>query len=158
MAFSSVSDSSFVVVIVQLLSRVQLFATPWTAARQVVIVQLLSRVQLFATPWTAARQVSLPFTPRVCSNSCPLSWWSYLIISSSVSPFSSCPQFSPASGSFPKSQLFESGGQSMGTSASVLPVSIQGWFPVGLTGLISLLSKGLSRVFSNTTITMMGRT
>ena len=63
-------------------------------------------------------------------------------ISSSVAPFSSCPQFSPASGPFPKSQLFASGGQSKGTSASVLPMSIQGWFPLGLTGLISLLSKG----------------
>ena len=74
--------------------------------------------------------------------------------SSSVAPFSSCPQSFPASGSFPINQLFTSGGQSIGASAlaSVLPMNIQGWFPVGLTGLISLLSKGLSRVFSSTTI------
>ena len=75
-------------------------------------------------------------------------------ISSSVIPFSSCPLSLSASGSFPMSQLFKSGGQSIGASASasVLPVNIQGWFPLGLTGLISLLSKGLSRVFSNTTV------
>ena len=75
------------------------------------------------------------------------------IFSSSVVPFSSCPQAFPASGSFPMSWLFISGGQSIGASASVsvLPMNIQGWFPLGLTGLISLLSKGLSRVFSNTT-------
>ena len=85
--------------------------------------------------------------PRVCSNSCPLSWWCHPIISSSAIPFSSCPQSFPASGSFPLSWLFASGGRRIGasTSASVLPMNIQGWFPLGLTGLISLLSKGLSR-------------
>ena len=88
----------------------------------------------------------------VCSNSCPLSWWCHPTISSSIAPFSSCPQSFPASGSFPMSQLFTSGGQSIGASAStsVLPMSIQGWFPLGLTGLISWQSKELSRVFSNT--------
>ena len=89
----------------------------------------------------------------VCSNSCPLSWWCHQTISSSVVPFSSCPQSFPASGSFPVSQLFALGGQSIGVSAlvSVLPMNIQGWFPLGWTGLISLQSKGLSSVFSNTT-------
>ena len=78
----------------------------------------------------------------------------YLTISSSVVPFSSCPQSFPASGSFPMSQHFETGGQSIraSASASVLPMNVQGWFPLGLTGLSPLLSKGLSRVFSSTTI------
>ena len=83
-------------------------------------------------------------SPGVCLNSCPLNQWCHLTISSSVSPLSSCPQSFPASGSFPTSWLFLSGGQSIGISASVLPMNIQGWFPLGLTGLISLLSKGLS--------------
>ena len=96
----------------------------------------------------------LPFpslSPWGCSNSCQ---WSYLTISSSVVPFSSCPQSFPASGSFPMSQLFASGGQNIGdsASASVLPVNIQDLFPLGLTGLISMLSKGLSRVMSSITI------
>ena len=92
--------------------------------------------------------------PRACSNSCPLSRWCHPTISSSVVPFSSCPQSFPASGSFLMSQLFTAGGQSIGTSAStsVLPMNIQGWFPLGLTGLISLKAKGLSRVFSNTDV------
>ena len=91
-------------------------------------------------------------TPRVCSNSCPLTQWCHPTISSSVTPFSSCPQSSPASGSFPVCQFFTSGGQNIGASAPVLPMNIQGWFPLGLTGLISLQSKGLSRVFSRTTV------
>ena len=93
-------------------------------------------------------------TRRVYSNSCPLSQWCHPTISSSVIPFSSCPQSFPASGSFPMNQLFTSDGQSIGasSSASVLPMNIQGWFPLGLTDLISLQSKGLSRVFSNTTV------
>ena len=93
-------------------------------------------------------------TPRVYSNSCPLSQWCHPIISSSVIPFSSRLQSFPASGSFPMSQFFASGGQSIGVSvsASVLPMNIQDWFPLGLTGLISLQSKRLSRVFSNTTV------
>ena len=89
-----------------------------------------------------------------CSNSSPLSRWCHPTILSSVFPFSSCLQSFPASGSFPVSWLFTSGGQSTGASASasVLPMPIQGWFPLGLTDLISLLSKGLSRVFSSTTV------
>ena len=88
------------------------------------------------------------------SNSCPSSRWCHPTISSSVVPFSSCLQSFPASGSFQMSQFFPSGGQSIGVSASasVLPMNIQDWFPLGLTGWISLLSKGLSRVFSNSTV------
>ena len=95
-----------------------------------------------------------PLSPRVCSNSCPLSQWFHPTISSSVTPFSSCPQSFPASGSFPMSRLFISGSQSIGSSASVsvLPMSLQGWFSLKLTGLIFLLSRGVSRVFSSTTI------
>ena len=91
-------------------------------------------------------------TPGACSNSCPLSQWCHPTISSSVIPFSSCLQSFPASGSLLMSQFFTSGGQSVGVSASTsaLPMNIQDWFPLGWTGLISLLSKGLSRVFSNT--------
>ena len=93
-------------------------------------------------------------TPRVYSNSCPLSWWCHPTISSSVILFSSCLQSFPASGSFQMSQLFATGGQSIGVSAStsVLPMYIQDWFPLGWIGFISLQSKGLSRVFSNTTL------
>ena len=93
-------------------------------------------------------------TPRIYPNSCPLSWWCHPTISSSVIPFSSCPQSFPALGSFPMSQFFASGGQIIGASvsASVLPMNIQDWFPLGFTGLISLLSKGLSRVLSNPTV------
>ena len=93
-------------------------------------------------------------TPRAYSNSCPSSQWCHPPISSSVVPFCSCLQSCPASGSFPISQFFTSGGQSIGVSASasVLPMNIQGWFPLGWTGWISLQSKGLSRVFSNTTV------
>ena len=93
-------------------------------------------------------------TPRACSDSCPSSWWCHPIISSSGVPFSSCLQSFPASGSFQMRQFFTSGGQSIGVSAStsVLPMNFQGWFPLGLTDLISLKSKGLSRVFSNTIV------
>ena len=92
-------------------------------------------------------------TPGVYPNSCPLSRWCYPTISSSVIPFSSCPQYFPTSGSFPMSQLLESGGQSIGVSAStsVLPMNTQGWSPLEWTGWISLQSKELSRVFSDTT-------
>ena len=91
---------------------------------------------------------------RACSNSCPSSQWCCPTISSSTAPFSFCLQSSPASRSFPVSWLFTSRGQSTGisASASVLPMNIQSWFPLGLTGLIFLQSKGLSRVFSSTTI------
>ena len=93
-------------------------------------------------------------TPRVYPNPCPSSQWCHPTISSSVVPFSFCLQSFPASGSFPVSQFFTSGGQKIGVSASasVLPMNIQGWFPLGLNGLISLQSKGLSRIFSNTTV------
>ena len=118
----------------------------------VAVIQYLSHVQLFETPWTAACQASLPFTPRVCSNSCPLSWLCHPTISSSVIPCCSCLQSFPASESFPMSWFFASGDQNIGASASVLPMNIQDLFPLGLTGLLSLLSNELSRVFSNTTI------
>ena len=93
-------------------------------------------------------------SPGVCSNSCPMNWWCHSAIESSVISFSFCPQSFPASGSFPMTWLFTSGGQSIGTSAStsVLPVNSQGWFPLELTDLISLLSMGFSRVFSSTII------
>ena len=93
-------------------------------------------------------------TAGVHSDSCPSSQWCYPAISSSVIPFSSCPQSLPASGSFPMSQLFAGGGQSIGASAlaSVLPMNTQDWSPLRWTGWISLQSKGLSRVFSNTTV------
>ena len=93
-------------------------------------------------------------TPGVHSDSCPSSQWCHPAISSSVIPFSSCPQSFPASGSFQMSQLFTSGGQSIGVSASilVLPMNTQDWSPWGWTGLISLQSKGLSRISSNTTV------
>ena len=93
-------------------------------------------------------------TPGGYSNSSPLSWWCHLAISSSVVPFSSCPQSLPASGSFPMSQFFTWGGQSIGVSASAsaLPMNTQDWSPLGWTGWISLQSKGLSKVFSNNTV------
>ena len=94
-------------------------------------------------------------TPGVCSNSCPSSWWCHPTISSFVVPFSSCLQSFPASESLPMSHFFTSGSQSIGVSvsASVLPMNIQDWFPLGWTGWISSLqSKGLSRVFFNTTV------
>ena len=92
--------------------------------------------------------------PEACSNSSPLSLWCHPTISSSVISFSSCLQSSLASGSFPISKFFTSGGQTIrvSASASILPMNIQDWFLLGLTGLISLQSKGLSRVFSNTTV------
>ena len=91
-------------------------------------------------------------TLEVYSNSCPLNWWCHPTISSSVIPFSSCLKFFPASRSFPVSQFFVSGAQTIGASATVFPMSIQDWFPLGWTGWISLQSKGFSRVFSNTTV------
>ena len=118
-------------------------------------VQSLSRVRLFAPHESQHARPTCPLpTPRVYSNSCPLSRWCHPTISSSVVPFSSCPQSSPASGSFQMSQLFGSGGQSIGVSASasVLPKNTQDWSPLRWTGWISLQSKWLSRVFSNTTV------
>ena len=119
-----------------------------------VVAQSLGHVWLFATPWTAARQLPCPSpSPGVYSNSCPLGWWCYPTFSSFVVPFSCLHSF-PASESFLVSQLFTSGGQSIGVSAlaSVLPMNIQDWFPLGWTGLISLQFKGFSWVFSNTTV------
>ena len=118
-------------------------------------VQSFSHVQLFVTPWTAAHQASCPSpTLGACSNSCPWSRWCHPIISSSIFPLSSSLQSFPASGSFPVSQFFTSGGQRIGVSASasVLPMNIQDWLPLGWPGWISFQSKGLSRVFSNTTV------
>ena len=105
----------------------------------------MSPIQLFASPWTAAF-LGFPVFHcfRVFSNTCPLSQWCHPTISYSVAHFSSCPCSFPALGAFPVSQLFASGGQSIGTSASVLPMTILGWFRLGLTGLISLQSKELS--------------
>ena len=106
---------------------------------------LFSRQVVFSSMWPRelqhARLPCLSLSPKVCSNSCPLNWWCHPTISSSVAPFSSCPQSFPASGSFPMSQLFASGGQSIGASASasVLPMNIQGWFPLGLAGGLNLL-------------------
>ena len=113
-----------------------------------------SAVSNSATPWLQHTRPPCPSpTPRVYSNSCPLSQWCHPTISSSDVPFSSHPQSFLASGSL-MSQFFTSGGQSIGVSAlaSVLPMNIQDWFLLGWTGWISLLSKGLSRVFSNTTV------
>ena len=120
-----------------------------------LVVQSLSHVWLFATHRLQHARPPCPSPPPgVYSNSCPLSWWCHPTISSSVVPFSSCLQSFPASESFQISQFFESGGQSIGlsASASILPMNIQGWFLLGWTGLISLQSKGLSRVVSNTTV------
>ena len=122
---------------------------------QFTSVQSLSRVRLFATPWIAAHPPLCPSpTPGVHPDSHPSSQWYHPAISSSGVPFSSCPQSLPASESFPMSQLFASGGQSTGVSASEsdLPMNIQEGFPSGWTGWISLQFKGLSTVFSNTTI------
>ena len=101
-----------------------------------------------------ARPPCPSITTGVYSNSCPLSQWCHPTSSSSIVPFSSCPRSFPVSGSFPVTQFFTSGGQNIGVSAStsVLPMNIQDWFPLGWTDWISLQSKGLSRVFSNTTV------
>jgi len=118
-------------------------------------IQSLSHVWLFGTHGLQHIRPPCPSpTHRVYSNSRPLSRWCHPTISSSVIPFSSCPQSLPASGSFQMSHLFASGGQSIGVSAStsVLPMNIQDWSPLGWIGWISLQSKGLSRVFSNTTV------
>ena len=135
--------------------RIPYHCTTWEAhGMPTQSVQSLIRVDSAAT-WTVACQSSLPSpTRRACSNSCPSSRWCYLNISSSVVAFCSCLQSFPASGSFPKSQFFPSGGQCIGVSswASVLPMNTQDWPPLGWTCWISLLSKRLSRVFSNTTV------
>ena len=165
---------------VKLLSRVQLLVTPWTAAHhqappayfsyinslnligfsptakvQFCSVQSLSYVQVFATPWITACQASLSITNTwSILKLMPWSWWCHPTISSSVAPFSSRLQSFPASGSFQMNQLFAPGGQSIGVpaSTSVLPMNTQDWSPLGWTDWISLQSKGLSKVFSNTTV------
>ena len=145
----SSEDSNLSVI---LRSRCAVAMIPWGS------VESLSRVWLFATPWTAARQASLVIGPspmrRVYPVSRPLSQWCHPTISSSVIPFSSRPQSFPVSGSFKMTQLFTSGGQSIAVSAStsVLPVNTHDWSPLGWTGWISLQYKGLSRVFSTTTV------
>ena len=122
---------------------------------QVLSVKSLSHVQLFATPWTAACQASLSITNSwSLLKLMSISWWCHPTLLNPLCPLLLLLQSSPASGSFPVSQFFASVGQSIEASVSalVLPVNIQDWFPLGLTGLISLQSKGLSRVFSSTTI------
>ena len=170
---------------VKSLSRVQLLATPWTAAYQAPPSMGFSRQEYWSgVPLSSptktlelllkgiccclvtvmsnslwhdelqhTRLLCPPPSPGAYSNSCPLSPWCHPTILSSVTPFSSCPQSFPSSGSFPMNQFFASRGQSIvsSASASLLPMDIQGWFPLGWTGLISLQSKGLSRVFSSTT-------
>ena len=122
----------------------------------IVFVQSLSCVRVFVIPMDCSMPGFSPSSPlRVCSNSCPLSRWCHQrVISSSVTPFSSCSQSFPSSGSFQMNQLFAWGGQSTGVSAlaSFFPKKSQGWSTLGWTGWISLQSKGLSRVFSNTTV------
>ena len=111
--------------------------------------------RLFVNTWTAYSRIPCPSSsPGVYSNLYPLNQWCHATISCSVFPFSSCPQSFQSSGSFPRSQCYTSGGQSIWAPAlaSVLPMYIQGWFPLGLTCLISLLSKRLSRVFFSTTV------
>ena len=136
-------------------SKKDFFKLVWNSGlwRHVAVVHSLSHVWLFATPWTATCHTSFSFT---------ISWSLFILMSlESVMPsnylihcwpFSSCLQSFPASGSFPMSWLFASGSQSIGAIASVRPMNIQGWVPLWLTGLISLLSKGLSRIFSSTTV------
>ena len=119
------------------------------------LVQLLNRVWLFVTPCLQHARLPCPSpTPWACLNSCPSSQWCHPTISSSVVPFSFLLQSFPVSEAFPMSQFFAWGGQSIGVSASasVFPMNIQDWFPLGLSGLICLQFKGLSRVFSNTTV------
>ena len=125
----------------------------WVSLPHAVVFQLLSHVQPFGTPWTAARQAPLSFSIS----------WSLLKFMSIESvmlsnhlilccPFSFCLQSFPASGSFPMSWFLASCGQSIRASVTVLPMTSQGWFPIGFTGLISWLSKGFPRVFSSTTV------
>ena len=123
-----------------------------------LVIFTISGLEVSSSLWPRGLQhIRLPcpsLSPRVCSNSCLLSQWCYLIILSYATLFSFCLQSFPASGSFSVSWLFTLGGQNISSSpsASVLPMNTQGWFPLGLTGLISLQFKGLSRVFSSTTI------
>ena len=128
----------------------------WKSRGSLLFISLFNRsVVSDSLPPHKLQHARLPcrlLSPWVCTNSCPLSQWCHPTISSSVTPFSSCPQTCPASGSFPKCQLFTPGGQSTEASASVLPMNIQDWFSLGSIGLISLLSSRLLRIFSSTTI------
>ena len=129
----------------------------WVLYHYIAVSQFSRSVVSDSLPPHESQHARPPYpspTPGVYSNSGPSSWWFHPAISSSVVPFSSCPQSLPASGSFPMSQLFTWGGQSIGVlaSASVLPMNTQDWSPLGWTGWISWQSKGLSRVFSNTTV------
>ena len=129
--------------------------TPQQRELYSIVVQLLSYVRLFVTHGLQHARLPSPSpSPGVCSDSHPLSRCFHPIVSTSVTLFSSYPQSFPESGSFPMSWLFTTRGQGLGASASVsvLPMNIQGRFPLGLTGWISLLSKGLSRVFANITL------
>ena len=128
--------------------------TAWRRFRSVQFSLLVMSDSLWPHESQHARPPCPSLTPGVHSNSCPSSWWCHPAISSSVLPFSSCPQSLPASGSFPMSQLIAWSDQSIGVSAlaSVLPMNTQDWSPLGWTGWISLQSKGLSRVFSNKSI------
>ena len=134
----------------------KLFASPqiYVLSVQFSSVQSLSHVQLFVTPWTAVRQAPLSITNS--RSTLKLMYIESVMPSSHLilchTLFSFCPQSLPASGSFPLSQLFARGGQSIGVSASVFPMNTQDWCPLGWTRWISLQSKGLSRVFSNTTV------
>ena len=132
------------------------WTTNWEAHTSSILVVL---VQLLSSNFSlhALQHTRLPCpspSPRACSNTCPLNWWCHPTITSSMTLFCSCPQSIPALESFPMSWLFKSDGQSIGASASasILPMNIQHLFPLGWTVLISLLSKGLSRVFSSTTV------
>ena len=140
-------------------SRREAGTTFRTLCSQCFISGIYCRCSFTKSCWTLwplglqhARLLCPSLSHKVFSMSCPLSLWYKLTISSSVTPF--CLQSFPASGAFPMSRPFPSGSQNIGASwsASVLPMNIQGWFPLGLTGLISMLSKGLARVFSNTTV------
>ena len=135
-----------------------LISFPWDVSISDFQFSSVAQLVLFNSSQPHESQHSRPPcplpSPGVYSNPCPSSWWCHPTISSSVVPFSSCPQSFPASGSFQMSQFFTSGGQSIGVSVStsVLPMNTQDWSPLGWTGWISLQSKGLSRVFSNTTV------
>ena len=140
--------------VIAFLQRSKHLLTSWLQSPSVQFSHSVLSDSLWPHGLQHARPSCTSPTPGVFSNSCPLSRWCCPTISSSVLPFTSLLQSFPASGSFQMSQFLPSGGQSIGVSASasVLPVNIQDWFPLGWTGWISLKSKGLSRVFSNTTV------
>ena len=132
-------------------SRVRLFATPWTVAYQAPLSMGFSKQEYWSGVPLPSPTVSLSLL-KFMSTEWISTHWCYLTNSSSAAPFSIHLQYFPASGSFPMSHLFASGGPIIGASASVLPMNIQDWFPLGWVSWISLQSRGLSRVFSNTTV------